>query len=298
MIKVKIQAGLGNQMFQYALARAIQETTGKEVVLDLSFYAPGGVAEGDVARGYGLDKYELNQDLKYDYASTPKKNTIFEKILRKLKRESPFVFYQKYLQPKDGAHLIGFWQSEKYFKNIANIIRKEFTLKDKIEARSENDLTKRYLEEILKAEHSISVNIRRGDYATNEKTRNYHGLLSTDYFLEGVEYIVKEKNLEKTKTEIFIFSDDISWCQENLQSLEKFGKLIFVPREISATDAMYLMSRCQNNVIANSTFAWWGAWLNDNSEKIVIAPKHWMKAKVDTRDVVPESWVKLENRFC
>lgn len=297
MIKVKIQAGLGNQMFQYALARAIQENTGKDVVLDLSFYAPGGVVPGDIPRGYELDKYNLNPMLKMDSAATPRKDTLLEKILRRLRRESAWVFYPKYLQPKDGSHLIGFWQSEKYFQNIADVIKKEFTLKDKIENRAENDLAKEYLEKILDSKNSISVNVRRGDYAHNKNSRKYHGLLERYYYIRGVEYIVKEKNYLKEDTKIFIVSDDIVWCRENLTELKKFGSVIFVPQEISATDTIYLMSKCQNNVLANSSFSWWGAWLNENREKIVVAPKSWTRAKVKATDVCSPSWIRLDCRF-
>lgn len=297
MIKVKIQAGLGNQMFQYALARSIKEKTNKEVVLDLSFYTDSGVATGDTVRGFDLDKFNIDNTLKFDYSSTPKKISIFEKIKRRLLNESAFVFYKKYLNPKENSYLIGFWQSEKYFKDIENILRKEFTLKDKIEERGENDIAKAYLEKINNSKVSISVNIRRGDYADNIKVRNYHGLIEKEYFINGVKYIKERLNIEKDVINIFIFSDDIEWCKENLNDLEYYGNLFFSSKEISATDTLYLISKCHHNVIANSSFSWWGAWLNQNENKIVVAPKYWVKVKIDTKDVVPEEWIELENRF-
>lgn len=298
MVTIKIQGGLGNQMFQYALARYLQEKTRQEIILDLSYYSLGGVKRGDTPRGYELDKFNINESFKKDFSSTPFKATFFGKILRRIKNESAFVFYRKYLNPKENACLIGFWQSEKYFKDIESIIRKEFTLKDKIEERGDIDESKKYLEKIKNSKNSISINIRRGDYANNQKTRNYHGLLTTDYFLEGIKYIIKEKEYQKEDVDIFVFSDDVDWCMENLNFFKDFGKIIFVPKEISATDTLYLISKCQNNIIANSSFSWWGAWLNNNPSKIVIAPKSWMRAKINTKDVIPKDWVRIENNFC
>lgn len=297
MIKVKIQAGLGNQMFQYALARYLQEKTRQEIILDLSYYSLGGVKRGDTPRGYELDKFNINESFKKDFSPTPFKATFFGKILRRFKNESAFVFYKKFLNPKDGNYLIGFWQSEKYFKDIENIIKKEFTLKNKIEEREDSDLAKQFLNQILFSKNSISVNVRRGDYASNPKIRNHHGLLGVEYFIDAVKYIVNEKKLLKEETNIFIFSDDIGWCKENLNALEDFGRIVFIPSEIPVTDSLYLISRCEHNVIANSSFSWWGAWLNNNLGRIVVAPKKWMRAKINTKDICPEDWIRLENRF-
>lgn len=297
MVKIKIQAGLGNQMFQYALARGLQEKRNKEIILDLSYYSLGGVKDGDTVRGYELDKFNIKEDFKKDFSFTPSKTTFLEKIIRRIKNESAFVFYDKYLNPKDGAYLIGFWQSEKYFKDIENIIRTEFTLKDKIEEREDSDLAKQFLNQILFSKNSISVNVRRGDYASNPKIRNHHGLLGVEYFIDAVKYIVNEKKLLKEETNVFIFSDDIGWCKENLNALEDFGRIVFIPSEISVTDSLCLISKCKHNVIANSSFSWWGAWLNNNLGRIVVAPKKWMRAKINTKDICSKDWIRLENRF-
>lgn len=296
MITIKIQAGLGNQMFQYALGRRIIEKTGKNIRFELSYYA-NNLAKGDTVRELGIDKFNIMSDIERDYKATPLFFVYKEKILRKIFNTNAFTFYKKYLDPNKNSYLIGFWQSEKYFKDIENIIKKEFTLKDKIEERGENDIAKAYLEKINNSKVSISVNIRRGDYADNIKVRNYHGLIEKEYFINGVKYIKERLNIEKDVINIFIFSDDIEWCKENLNDLEYYGNLFFSSKEISATDTLYLISKCHHNVIANSSFSWWGAWLNQNENKIVVAPKYWVKVKIDTKDVVPEEWIELENRF-
>lgn len=297
MIKIKIQAGLGNQLFQYALARSIKENTNKEIVLDLSFYTTNGVAKGDIVRGYELDKFNIDKSIKLSYKHTPKIQIILEKIIRRIFNLSSYVFYKRYLNPSNYSYIIGFRQSEKYFKEIEDIIRKEFTLKNPIENRDDNDLSKNILKQIKDSKYSISVNIRRGDYVNNPTTRNYHGLISKDYFIKGVEYINKNLKLEKENTNIFVFSDDISWCESNLLELKDFGNLVFVSGNLDPVDSIYLISNCKSNVIANSSFSWWGAWLNNNLNKIVIAPKNWMKAKVNTKDVCPDEWIRLENKF-
>ena len=297
MIKIKIQAGLGNQLFQYALARAIKEKTKKEVLLDLSFYTPNGVAKGDIVRGYELDKFNIDKNIKSSYKSTPKIQIILEKIIRRVLNLSSYVFYKRYLNPLDHSYIIGFRQSEKYFKDIEEIIKKEFTLKNKIEDRDDQDISKNILKQIQDSKYSISVNIRRGDYVNNPTTRNHHGLISKDYFIRGVEYINKNLNLERENTNIFIFSDDISWCEANLLELKDYGDIVFVSQNLEPVDSLYLISSCKSNVIANSSFSWWGAWLNTNSEKIIIAPKNWMKAYIDTKDLCPNEWIRLENKF-
>nr|MBP9765905.1 alpha-1,2-fucosyltransferase [Candidatus Paceibacterota bacterium] len=91
--------------------------------------------------------------------------------------------------------------------------------------------------------------------------------------------------------------DDIEWCKNNLLDLKKEGELVFVSENLNPTDSLYLISKCQHNVIANSSFSWWGAWLNQNKDKIIIAPKNWMRSNIDTKDICPEEWIRLENRF-
>ena len=181
MITIKIKAGLVNQLFQYALARSIREKTKKKIVLDLSYYN-NGVAKGDTVRGYVLDNFNINKDLTVDYTKTPKTISFLEKITRRLFNESSFIFYKKYLNPKDGSYLIGFWNNEKYFKDIEEILRKEFVLKDGLQ----DQRAKNILEKIRETKNSVSINIRRGDYANNSKIRNHHGLLDLNYYKDDI----------------------------------------------------------------------------------------------------------------
>lgn len=131
------------------------------------------------------------------------------------------------------------------------------------------------------------MHIRRGDYVANPKIAAYHGVCGMNYYQKAVQ-IIKEKITNPT---FFIFSDDINWAKENFKGDEYY----FVSnKEIKETEDLILMSLCKHNIIANSSFSWWGAWLNKNHEKTVIAPRHWLNIKKDIAGkVLPDSWIKI-----
>lgn len=135
----------------------------------------------------------------------------------------------------------------------------------------------------------MSIHVRRGDYINNPETFKLHGVCGLDYYHAAIEYITK-----RTNTPVFyIFSDDISWAEENIKSK---NQMIFVKETPHGKDyfEMYLMSVCKHNIIANSSFSWWGAWLNKSPEKIVIAPKKWMnETSIDTTDLVLKNWIRI-----
>jgi hypothetical protein len=135
----------------------------------------------------------------------------------------------------------------------------------------------------------VSLHIRRGDYVSNKSTLQFHGLLEMDYYLQAISQI-KEK--EKA-IELFVFSDDLAWCQSHLNLSEKIH-FVDVNSKRDFHFDLFLMSHCKHNIIANSSFSWWGAWLNKNSEKIVIAPKKWLAdTSVNTKDIIPSTWIQI-----
>ncbi len=266
MIQVQIKGGLGNQMFQYTYGRNL-ELSDKKVLFDISFFNVTS-SLNDTARDYKLNKYNLITKSLF----SSKKNK-FTNLIIKIKR-------------KIGFKVEEFYQSEKYFKDIENIIREEFTLKNPLKAE-----TKKWEERIAQPPISVSIHIRRGDYVQNQSTNAYHGTCNMDYYKNAIKFI---KNKINSDFEIFIFSDDINWARENL----KFPyKMYFVSNpEIPDCEEMYLMSLCKHNIIANSSFSWWGAWLNKNNNKIVVAPKKWFnnpKANKEAKDIVPKEWFKI-----
>ncbi len=289
MIVVNILGGLGNQMFQYAFAYAILQKKESAVKLDI------GSFETYDLREYELNLFNVSLEISSEeevYRLKHKQENLFQKIIRKVNRKSlsfsdayykevHFNFDEKAYGTKDNIYYEGYWQSEKYFKTYREQLLKEFTLKEDIHKQSQI-----YQQEINRIE-SVSLHIRRGDYVTNSHTNSVHGTCSLDYYKSAV----KEIENKVSNPHFFIFSDDLNWAKENLGFIEN---VIFVELDENIPDheEMLLMSLCKHNIIANSSFSWWGAWLNQNASKIVIAPKKWFNdTSRDTSDLIPKSWV-------
>lgn len=174
----------------------------------------------------------------------------------------------------------GYFQSPKYFEGYEEIIRKDFTLRESLAGKSAELLNE------IKNCASVGVHVRRGDYVGNKT----HPVLGIAYYKRGIEYISSEHQIDK----IYIFSDDIEWCEKNIQ----FGyPVIFVGEEHAGKygeNHLILLSACKNLIIANSTYSWWSAWLSENQSKIVVAPQKWFADdQIDTKELIPENWVRL-----
>lgn len=176
----------------------------------------------------------------------------------------------------------GQFQSEEYFKGIENILRDEFTLKQPLDSRYKELLDK------IKSVQSVSIHIRRGDFMS-VVTNN--PLMPVSYYKNAVEYI-KEKI---PSPHFFIFSDDIEWAKKNLSFIEQI-EFVSQP-DMCDYEELTIMSRCKHNIIGNSTFSWWGAWLNIHPDKIVISPKNWLgdteRNKIYVSHLLPESWIQI-----
>jgi hypothetical protein len=198
-------------------------------------------------------------------------------------KERAFSFDASVLNCSDQAYLDGFWQSEKYFSPIASIIREDFRLKTPITSQLQT-ITKE-----IAATESVSIHVRRGDYISNPTTASYHGSCSIQWYQEAAK-LMEEKLIKPT---FFVFSDDYEWAKENL----RFNSTtFFIPPSPDGQECndLHTMSLCKHNIIANSSFSWWGAWLNANPQKTVIAPKNWFIAgPKNTNDLIPSSWQRL-----
>ncbi len=182
------------------------------------------------------------------------------------------------------AYLVGYWQSEKYFKRIEKRLVKEFNFKNPLNGKNfavANEISQN---------NSVSIHIRRGDYVTLPYAVKMHGnICDLDYYSKAIKIIASKVK----EPHFFVFSDDISWAKENLRIDYPKTYVNFNTDENSYED-MRLMSLCKHNIIANSSFSWWGAWLNRNVGKIVVAPKKWLNDPTkDTRDVIPDNWLKI-----
>ncbi len=292
--------GLGNQMFQYALGKNLALLNKVEVKFDITWFDNFG--ENTTPRYYSLQEFniidniasrkEIEKFRKYEKLSG-KRHFLYNFFIANDSiyiKEKKVEFDKEILEIKNNVYLFGYWQSEKYFKTIKDIILKELTLKNE-----PSNHYKKNAQLISQAKNnSISIHIRRGDY-TSEKLKKDLGLCSLQYYKKALEKIKK-----KVKNPvIFVFTNDIKWAKNNL----KFKYPINFVSQKNKNDNNYknkdyeeliLISLCKHNIIANSSFSWWGAWLNKNINKIVIAPKIWFKKQtMNTKDIPLKSWIQI-----
>ena len=258
MIITKIQGGLGNQMFQYAYGKHLATKYNKKLYCDINFY------QYQSLRTFSLQDFQDND---------------LDTSIEKIKVDFPIYKiddnfkYKEIPEPINcGYYLDGYWQSEKYFKESESVIRKNFKP------------SKNIFDKILKTpgldSKSVSIHIRRTDYANSN---GYHPIQSLDYYQNAIDLVGDYDTL-------YVFSDDINWCKNNL----KFKNMIF--REGSSDiEDLFLMSMCVNNIIANSTFSWWAAWLNEHTDRKIISPSKWFgeKTNLNSSDIIPEDWIKI-----
>lgn len=293
MITVKLKGGLGNQLFQYAFGRAVSLKLETPLVLDVSGYE--NQSDIDVPREFQLDCFNLQATISNKVIET--KIGLCKRVIDNIKNKikdtanpyNGYIFEPNNLDVKDGAHLEGFWQSEKYFSDIETVLRYDLTLKEKL-----GEKAKLFTERIKQVSDnggvSVSLHVRRGDFLTNKYSNAYHGALDLTYYQKAISTI--HSKLCSKPIVLFVFSDDILWVKENLKTEIPY---VCVSRpEILDCEELILMSKCNHNIIANSSFSWWGAWLNSKKDKIVIAPKRWIKdSRANTNDVTPLDWIKI-----
>ncbi|MES2893445.1 MAG: alpha-1,2-fucosyltransferase [Bacteroidota bacterium] len=291
MIVVKIWGGLGNQMFQYAAAKALSVSNNVVLKLDTSHFE--NPPPGETTRSYRLHIFpnireELATEQEIARLRPVFKTSVWNRLYKKINQQV-YNFNKYYktesgpasgpIQPADpsSAYLDGYWQSENYFVDHATVIRESFSLHQVSQNSSLQDLMAR-----IHREQSVSVHIRRGDYVTSVATNAYHGVLGVDYYKNAIDGLQASVGHEP---HFFIFSDDIDWCKNNLQ--------ITFPHTYVSTGEdfydLYLMSICKHHIIANSSFSWWGAWLSASPDKQVIAPAKWF-SKRDAGNIIPVSW--------
>ena len=253
----RIIGGLGNQMFQYAICRHLSIINNDELYIDIRGF------QRYKLHNYCLSNFNIKEKL---YDTIQQCKYIVEKSI------NCYTYDDTILKNKGNIYLKGYWQSEKYFKDIENIIREEFQPKKPLN----NDLLKK-----IQNTNSVFLHVRRGDFYTiNEKA---HGLNLGDYYINAIKHMLQ--NIENPV--FYIFSDDILWCKQNIKTQNS----IFIEGNTNYHD-LQLMYSCKHGITANSTFSWWGAWLNQNDNKIIICPKKWTNVYNDV-DLIPESWIRI-----
>ncbi len=299
MIIVKLMGGLGNQMFQYAAAKSVALRNESELLIDTSFLEDKSEKEDFTYRNFELNVFQLKDTVIDDIQLQLffKKVKIFD--LLKLNRLNQDFFKYKISFHKiirenrfsqkieifdlisDNSLLEGYWQSEMYFKSYKHVIREEF--------RFNHTFKNSNLELDIEQSNSVSVHIRRGDYANNTVINNVHGLCSIDYYIRAFEII----SSRIINPKFYIFSDDLEWTKKSLYFLGEKFNITFVEQNLThPSKDLMLMSKCKHNVIANSSFSWWGAWLNENPNKLVIAPLVWTNNNSENPYLVPDNWIR------
>jgi len=298
MIISHIIGGLGNQMFQYAAGRALSLHLNQPFKLDISDFKRYGLRTFDLKNCFDCSG-EISTDDDVHRILGWQSIRVIRRLLNKPKlsilRSKQFIIephshYWPGLQKcSSSSYLQGHWLSEKYFQSSEMQIRKDFEFKAFL--NNENSL----LAAEINGVNSVSLHVRRGDYASDSKTLATHGLCDLRYYYSAIDYIA---NRVRNPT-FFIFSDDISWARENLKIGYKC-RYIDHNHGAEAYNDMRLMSLCNHNIIANSTFSWWGGWLNINPHKIIIAPKRWFASNALVADyssfmsdLIPSNWILM-----
>ena len=287
-IFVSLFGGLGNQLFQYATARAISERIKSELIFDLTWFDQVRKFSHDTIRCYALHPFNIDAKFEKKKHNTVvrsffKRMPLMREFFRSYYVERTYCYDPNLLKINSSVWLSGYWQSQKYFEDAAEIIRSEIGRVGKL-----SHSAKAVYDQIC-VDQAVAVHIRRGDYISNSKAQNFHGLCSMDYYVKSIDKITK--NLKNPH--LYIFSDDPDWTYENFD-IDISKTIVNVSRPDEAHQDLWLMSACKYFVIANSTFSWWGAWLGSYPNKRVIAPKRWFRdPSINTKDLIPSDWLQL-----
>ena len=295
MIKVLLSGGLGNQIFQYAFGKTLAIKNNTSLVLSTSFIESKlPIKKLATQMKYELSIFNINAEIEHNFITGKilypfaKTEYLFRDVINKNKmtllQENLFEFQPDFLDYNDNTYAKGNFQSEKYFQTIESILRKELVFKNKLIDKNLDWQTK------IESTNSVSIHIRRGDYISIQKNQDKFVIQTLDYYKNAIAYIASIIS----QPTFFVFSDDISWTKENIKS--DFPMHFIDNNNTSDTSYidMQLMSICKHNIICNSTFSWWSAWLNANPEKIVIAPQNWFADKsINSQDLIPSEWIKL-----
>ncbi|WP_443945511.1 alpha-1,2-fucosyltransferase [Pedobacter sp. AW1-32] len=281
--------GLGNQMSQYAFYLQKREIDKRTEYIDFCRQHNGLELsrifniniETNAKKGilYVLFRFLLTEKLKLVNFL---KNIFKKRKINIIKEKYDYSFNKDYLMPsKSGiTYYFGGWPSEKYFISVKDKVAKSFEF---VKPEDEDNVT---MLNKIKTENSVAIHIRRGDYLQGDNINIFGGVCTVTYF----ENAIKKIEESVINPHFFVFSNDIPWVKDNL-NMKNSTYVTFNSGENSWKD-MYLMSNCNHNIISNSTFSWWGAWLNKNPEKIVISPSRYLNNDVKT-DVYPDSWIKI-----
>jgi hypothetical protein len=287
MIIIKLQGGLGNQMFQYATSKALALKHKSKITIDISPLIRD-YENVNTKRGYELKIFNQidenlisEKELNANFNFCDKRSILTSRKKVLIYNESSHNFDREVLLLKPSLYLNGYFQNEKYFDFYRNEILKIFSFNSgSLDEKNKNILSS------IKNKNSISIHVRRGDYL-NKSTLEFHGICDLSYYSQAIKYL----NNFVDNPEYFIFSDDPSWTRQHILKNQNNVNYIDYNTGPNSWVDMFLMKVCKYNIISNSTFSWWAAWLNDCPQKIVIAPERWF---LNTpTEIIPSDWIKI-----
>ncbi len=280
-------------MFQFAAARALALTQKSLLKLDVSELLQGSHHQGFQLPDIFGGKFEMATATDVAavlgrWKSSPLLKYFLSKPMGQAFRSSTYIsephfqYWPGLRQTNTSAYMSGYWQSERYFLDCAQAIRDDFSFKPYMTSQNAA------LADQIRQSNAVSLHVRRGDYVTSPITAAHHGVCSVAYYQNAIQHIVDKVG----QVVLYIFSDDTEWVRDNLKVN---APCVYVDQNrgpASYVD-MQLMSLCKHHIIANSSFSWWGAWLNPSAEKIVVAPANWFAKPMPTQDLLPAPWVRL-----
>ena len=271
---------MGNQMFQQAFLIALRQMSSGEIKIDLSEYERRSQHNGyelervfgiknDVATREEIAKYTLILDNKLLYKIYSKLSFLNSTDIKEI---HSYKYYPDILKRAREGYYDGYWQCHRYFDDYRELVRRTFTFAQPLDSRNAE-----LAEEILNHPRSVSIHVRRGDYL---KHRIYKGLCGVDYYRRAIEYVQETLG---TETSFYIFSDDMAWCKDNI--VDMLGDSRYTLVDWNTSDNSYrdmqLMTMCRVNIIANSSFSWWAAYINQRDGHLVVAPKRWVNQPLE-----------------
>lgn len=293
-IVLKLQGGLGNQMFQYALGRALQEQYKAKLILDTSDFR-----YDKVGRMYALDVFKLHDNLIvddtgcYNWKYDQRHNYFIKAAIKMMPNffmklasaHGKYIWENIEYKPLDIntkseiIYVHGLWQSEKYFKPIEKQLCKEFHIKQ------DNVVSCMHLAESIQKENSVAVHLRRSDYL-NKNNKNH--VLGLSYYYKAMDYLdqVFEHNI------YYIFSDDIVWAKNNLKTYKR--NVCFIEDNFKDYEEFYLMYNCKHYVLANSTFSWWGSFVGKKDDSLILAPSKWYDDNTDISSLLRSEFIIID----
>lgn len=294
MIVIRLKGGLGNQMFQFAFGRKLAIMTGKELILDCSELEASYRNDEETSRSYELDIFDVKIKVQNQAVLV---SSIIDSAHSRFKRLlSCLPGIKKDLLVNDSTELNvirwnntarilvdGYFQSENYFSSIASMIRQDF------QAKEFSDEQNIQLGKRINATNAVAVHVRRGDYISNPGASAHHNLLDNEYYSDAMKII----NGKIKDPFYYVFSDDPEWCREQFKAVKNI-EVVELNQMANRHYDLFHMMHCKDHIIANSSFSWWGAWLAEHPEQIVIAPLHWFKQEsAGNLKIIPERWIRI-----